>query len=167
MDIHFWLLPEKWHSFKDGDISFLHLAIWPYEGFAGKVRGLQEEKRGNPFQLLANYANFAKTRGKRLAYPPLSLQPQTFQKELEFVDDMEFHMLDLDQCDVMRDTLESSDVAGGGAQLFLYQSGYLTIKHSDGFGYVIGFPNEEVRQALYNLVLPALTLRAGTETLKQ
>ena len=80
---------------------------------------------------------------------------------------MEFHMLDLDQCDVMRDTLESSDVAGGGAQLFLYQSGYLTIKHSDEFGYVIGFPNEEVRQALYNLVLPALTLRAGTETLKQ
>lgn len=83
MAIHFWLLPEKWHSFKDGGISFLHLAIWPYEGFAGKVRGLQEEKRGNPFQLLANYANFAKTRGKRLAYPPLSPQPQTFQKELD------------------------------------------------------------------------------------
>lgn len=82
----------------------------------------------------------------------------------KFVDDMELHMLDLDQCDVMRDTLESSDVAGGGAQLFLYQSGYLTIKHSDEFGYVIGFPNEEVRQALYNLVLPALTLRAKSET---
>ena len=60
MAIHFWLLPEKWHSFKDGDISFLHLAIWPYEGFAGKVRGLQEEKRGNPFQLLAHYANLQK-----------------------------------------------------------------------------------------------------------
>ncbi len=48
----------------------------------------------------------------------------------------------------MRDTLEMSDVTGGGAELFLYQSVYLTIKDSDEFGYTLGFPNEEVRKGL-------------------
>lgn len=51
-------------------------------------------------------------------------------------------------CRIMRNTLELSDVTGGGAELFLYQSGYLTIKDSDEFGYILGFPNEEVKQAL-------------------
>ncbi|WP_199658378.1 MULTISPECIES: hypothetical protein [Prevotellaceae] len=45
--------------------------------------------------------------------------------------------------------LESSDVINGGAELFLYQTGYLTIKSSDEFGYFLGFPNQEVKQALY------------------
>ena len=49
----------------------------------------------------------------------------------------------------MRNTLELSDVSGGGAELLLSQSGYLTIKDSDEFGYILGFPNEEVKQALY------------------
>lgn len=56
-----------------------------------------------------------------------------------------------------------SDVTGGGAELFLYQSGYLTIKSLEGMVYHLGFPNEEVKQALYEMVLPALTLREGDE----
>lgn len=48
--------------------------------------------------------------------------------------------------------LETSDVTGGGPELFLYQSGYLTIKHCDEFGYILGIPNEEVRQALNEIV---------------
>lgn len=43
--------------------------------------------------------------------------------------------------------------------MFLYQSGYLTIKHCDEFGYILGIPNEEVRQALNEIVLPTLTMR--------
>ena len=77
----------------------------------------------------------------------------------KFVDDMELRLRDFENCFVMRNTLELSDVTGGGAELFLYQSGYLTIKASDEFGYTLGFPNEEVKQALYEMVLPALTLR--------
>ena len=34
------------------------------------------------------------------------------------------------------------------------QYSYLTIKSSDEFGYFLGFPNQEVRQALYEVVLP-------------
>lgn len=60
----------------------------------------------------------------------------------------------------MRNTLETSDVSAGGAELFLYQSGYLTIKKYDEFGYTLGFPNEEVKQALYDQVLPSLALRS-------
>ena len=59
----------------------------------------------------------------------------------------------------MRNTLELSDVTYGGASLALYQSGYLTIKDCDEFGYILGFPNEEVKQALsaYHRDLSRLT----------
>lgn len=81
----------------------------------------------------------------------------------KFVDDMELWMKDLEHCSVDKDTLETSDVSGGGAELFLYQSGYLTIKGFDESGYILGFPNEEVQRALYKVVLPALTLRSEAE----
>ena len=78
----------------------------------------------------------------------------------KFVDNAELHLNDFEGCAILRNTLELSDVTGGGAALFLYQSGYLTIKSCDEFGYILGFPNEEVKQALYEMVLPALTMRA-------
>ena len=77
----------------------------------------------------------------------------------KFVPDLEIRLSDFDNCCVLRNVLETSDVTDGGAELFFYQSGYLTIKQADEFGYVLGFPNEEVRQALYYVVLPALTMR--------
>ena len=75
----------------------------------------------------------------------------------------ELRLSKFENCSVMRNTLELSDVSGGGAELFLYQSGYLTIKESDEFGYILGFPNEEVKQALYETVLPALAMRSENE----
>lgn len=106
-------------------------------------------------------------------YNPFSLVNALYQKDLKsywassgstsllpkFVGDMEIHLNDFDHCSVFSTTLESSDVTGGGAELFLYQSGYLTIKSADEFGYNLGIPNEEVRQALNAMVLPALTMR--------
>lgn len=67
---------------------------------------------------------------------------------LKFVDNMELRLKSFENCRIMRNTLELSDVTGGGASLFLYQSGYLTIKDSDEFGYILDFPNEEVKQGL-------------------
>ena len=72
---------------------------------------------------------------------------------------MEIHLADFEDCMIIRNVIETSDVTAGGAELFLYQSGYLTIKSVEGNVYHLGFPNEEVRQALYECVLPALTLR--------
>lgn len=77
----------------------------------------------------------------------------------KFVDDMEIHLKDFEDCMIIRNVIETSDVTGGGAELFLYQSGYLTIKSVEGNVYHLGFPNEEVKQALYECGLPALTLR--------
>ena len=77
----------------------------------------------------------------------------------KFVDDMELRLGKFDYCPILRNTLEISDVTDGGAELFLYQTGYLTIKEADEFGYILGFPNEEVKQALYEIVLPTLTMR--------
>ncbi len=77
----------------------------------------------------------------------------------KFVDNMELRLGNFENCRIMKSTLELSDVTDGGASLFLYQSGYLTIKGCDEFGYILGFPNEEVKQALYEMVLPALSMR--------
>ena len=82
----------------------------------------------------------------------------------KFIDNMEVNLPHFDDCLVLRHTLETSDVTGGGPELFLYQSGYLTIKSVEGMAYHLGFPNEEVRQALYDMVLPAITLRKAGDT---
>ena len=82
----------------------------------------------------------------------------------KFVDDMELKLGNFDPCTILRQTIETSDVTGGGAELFLYQSGYLTIKDYQMGVYILEFPNSEVRQALYETVLPALTLRSSGDT---
>ncbi len=81
----------------------------------------------------------------------------------KFVDNVELRLANFESCRIMKNTLELSDVTEGGASLFLYQSGYLTMKSCDEFGYTLGFPNEEVKQALYEAVLPALTLREESD----
>lgn len=81
----------------------------------------------------------------------------------KFVDDMELRLGNFENCPVLRNTLEISDVTEGGAELFLYQTGYLTIKSYDEFGYILGFPNEEVKRALYDIVMPTLTMRRENE----
>lgn len=81
----------------------------------------------------------------------------------KFVDNLEISLEQFDHCYIDGTTLEMSDVNEGGSELFLYQSGYLTIKdYSDGI-YTLGFPNEEVKQALYKVVVPALTLRTNSQ----
>ena len=105
----------------------------------------------NPFSII-NALAYGEVSNYWVASGATSLLPK-------FVKDVEIRLGDFDGCRLQRNALESSDVTGGGAELFLYQSGYLTIKGSDEFGYILGFPNEEVRQALYDAVLPTLTLR--------
>ena len=77
----------------------------------------------------------------------------------KFVSDMEIRLKDFDNCAIISPIIETSDVTGGGAELFLYQSGYLTIKGYMNGVYLLGIPNHEVRQALYETVLPALAMR--------
>ena len=109
----------------------------------------------NPYSLI-NALHQSKLRNFWASSGATSLLPK-------FVTNAELRLGDFENCRILRNTLEMSDVTGGGAPLFLYQSGYLTIKDSDEFGYILGFPNEEVRQALYEMVLPALTMREECE----
>ena len=81
----------------------------------------------------------------------------------KFVDDMEIKLGNFDSCAILRQTIETSDVTGGGAELFLYQSGYLTIKGYINGTYLLGIPNFEVRQALNEIVLPTLTMRKNND----
>ena len=105
----------------------------------------------NPFSLINALAD-SKLRNYWASSGATSLLPK-------FVNDLEIRLKDFDHCTLLSTIIETSDVTGGGAELFLYQSGYLTIKDYQMGVYILGFPNSEVRQALYETVLPALTLR--------
>ena len=81
----------------------------------------------------------------------------------KFVDDMEIRLKDFDNSALLDTIIETSDVTGGGSELFLYQSGYLTIKGYINGTYLLGIPNFEVRQALNEIVLPTLAMRKNND----
>ena len=83
----------------------------------------------------------------------------------KFVDDLEIRLKDLGHSALLDTIIETSDVTGGGAELFLYQSGYLTIKGYINGTYLLGIPNFEVRQALNEIVLPTLAMRKNNDLL--
>ena len=111
----------------------------------------------NPFSLI-NALSDKKLRNYWASSGATSLLPK-------FVSDMEIRLKDFENCPVDSDTLETSDVTDGGAELFLYQSGYLTIKGSMEDIYLLGIPNHEVRKALYKVVLPALTMQQSSQVI--
>jgi len=78
----------------------------------------------------------------------------------KFEDDIKKRLKDFEYCPIISDTLETSDVTDGGAELVLYQTGYLTIKDYMMGIYILGFPNSEVKKSLYETILPALTSEA-------
>ena len=83
----------------------------------------------------------------------------------KFVEDLELHLNDFDHSALLSTIIETSDVTGGGPELFLYQSGYLTIKGYMSGTYLLGIPNQEVRQALNEVVLPTLAMRKTNDIL--
>ena len=99
----------------------------------------------NPFSLINAFSDF-RLKNYWASSGATSLLPK-------FVDDMEIRMKDFENCPIDSDTLETSDVTEGGLELFLYQLGYLTIKDYQMGVYILGFPNSEVRQALWQAVL--------------
>ena len=62
----------------------------------------------------------------------------------------------LDGCLVDADYLEMSDVNMVDPKIFLFQSGYLTIKAVKSDTYVLGYPNREVKKAMFEMVLPIM-----------
>ena len=69
-----------------------------------------------------------------------------------------------DGCLIDMDYIETTDVSITDPKLFLYQSGYLTIKDVKDDSYVLGFPNREVKKALFELVIPIMLHKAKEET---
>ena len=103
----------------------------------------------NPFSLinalsLTKIDNYRDSSETAALLPPLEIS-------------LENRLEDLGNCALMNTIIETADVSEGGAELFLYQSGYLTIKGYYDRVYLLGFPNHEVRQALYEMVLSVHT----------
>ena len=109
----------------------------------------------NPFSLINALAD-SKLKNYWASSGATSLLPK-------FVDDMEIRLKDFDHSALLDTIIETSDVTGGGAELFLYQSGYLTIKCYVSGTYLLGIPNFEVRQALNEIVLPTLAMRKNND----
>ena len=109
----------------------------------------------NPFSLINALAD-SKLRNYWASSGATSLLPK-------FVNDLEIRLKDFDHSALLDTIIETSDVTGGGAELFLYQSGYLTIKGYVSGTYLLGIPNSEVRQALNEIVLPTLAMRKNND----
>ena len=109
----------------------------------------------NPFSLVNALSDF-KLKNYWASSGATSLLPK-------FVDDMEIRLNDFEHCALLSTVIETSDVTGGGPELFLYQSGYLTIKGYMNGTYLLGIPNFEVRQALNEIVLPTLSMRKSND----
>ena len=62
------------------------------------------------------------------------------------------------------DYIETTDVDTTNPKVFLYQSGYLTIKDVMDDTYVLGFPNREVKKALFELVIPLMLNQSKEDT---
>ncbi len=121
-----------------------------YDGYHFSARNMVDVY--NPFSLInalggTEILNFWASSGSTSLLP-------------KFVDDMDIRLKGFEECYIYSDILTTSDVTGGGAELFLYQCGYLTIKGYEDGTYELGIPNHEVRQALNNVVLPTLTMRS-------
>ena len=111
----------------------------------------------NPFSLV-NALDQSKLRNFWAASGATSMLPK-------FVGNLDVSLEHFGNCYIDSTTLETCDVGDGGAELFLYQSGYLTIKDYEDGVYTLGFPNKEVKQALYKLVVPALTMRTTSQVI--
>ena len=62
------------------------------------------------------------------------------------------------------DYIETTDVNTTNPKVFLYQSGYLTIKNVMADSYVLGFPNREVKKALFELAIPIMLNQSKEDT---
>lgn len=111
----------------------------------------------NPFSLI-NALSDNELRNYWAASGATSLLPK-------FVDDLDIRLKDFENCALISSVIETSDVTGGGPELFLYQSGYLTIKGYMSGTYLLGIPNHEVRQVLNEIVLPTLAMRKTNDTM--
>jgi len=63
---------------------------------------------------------------------------------------------DLDNCYIRKNELQLNDVSKTNTKLFLYQAGYLTINYynEEAKRYYLRIPNKEVRETMFDIVLP-------------
>jgi len=126
-----------------------------YDGYRFSSDANPEKMVYNPFSLInalstgkiANY--WVSSGGSRLLNELLS---RTDSEQLVFEDSV-----------VRATTFDGADVSINNMPLFLYQLGYLTITDFNGRVYKLGIPNNEVRDALYEVVLPNVTHKKESE----
>ena len=78
---------------------------------------------------------------------------------MDAVDTIGWDDTDFENILVYKRELESSDVNTTDLALFMYQSGYLTIKNSTKRDYILGVPNMEVKYAIGKQILPRLVVK--------
>ena len=78
------------------------------------------------------------------------------QMLMDAVDNIGWDGTDFDRICIEKKKLRNSDVNLTDLPLFMYQSGYLTIKDADEDYYYLGIPNTEVRYAVSDQIVPRL-----------
>ena len=123
-----------------------------YDGyhFARNLRNVY-----NPFSVL-NALNRARLSSYWIASGSNEMLNKLLGKFIHEIPSLDGSLIDADY-------LEMSDVNMDEPKLFLYQSGYLTIKAVKGDNYVLGYPNREVRKAMSEMLLPMMMHKQSSE----
>lgn len=109
----------------------------------------------NPFSVL-NALNEGKLKSYWMATGANAMLMKILKDFAKNVATLEGSFIDMDY-------LETSDVNTINPKLFLYQAGYLTIKGTLEDCYILGFPNGEVKKALFDMILPILLKKQPAE----
>lgn len=109
----------------------------------------------NPFSVLSAL-NEGKLRSYWMATGANAMLMQILKDFANDITTLDGSLIDMDY-------LETSDVNTINSKLFLYQAGYLTIKGTLEDSYILGFPNGEVKKALFDMVLPILMRNKPSE----
>lgn len=140
---------ELEREFKDylneGNVDKAKLKHW-YNGY--NFAGSEEQKVYNPFDILLFCSNHFQYKSYWFETGSPSFLIKLIQKNKYYFPEME-------NVELMESSLSSFDVNNIGLTSLLFQTGYLTIKKNITmgmmYGYVLGYPNLEVKASLNNL----------------
>ncbi len=100
----------------------------------------------NPLSLL----KFLKNKGK---FTPYWMETGSPEFIIHYAENKRFDLTEFEQLRVSSSFLSKRDIDSAAPESFLTQAGYLTIKKSMEEGYMLDFPNSEVRRSFCELIL--------------
>jgi hypothetical protein len=171
-------LNDSFYNICGIDEDELHSNFAPYVSRIGKVQKLTDEEVYA--ELKRNYDGYHFSESTPGMYNPFSVLNAFFNNKfgsywfetgtpsylVELMQDQDMKLWNITKKLVSSDVLNSVDIATTEPISVIFQSGYLTIKgyKNEYDGYLLGFPNEEVKRGFLRYLIPRYTSVRPSDT---